>query len=141
PIERDLARLVVQYGIGGPRIRVPRLADAARIDEPERARRDAQRGTDVSHDAVGADLHSARSVRMPRTADLELWIEAAQLEGHLVKALAAAHPADRVAEHRMQADDTGGGAQLPRQRRQIGELRRRERAPRPFDRPAGERPA
>src|SRR5882672_3984655 len=62
---------------------------------------ETQRGTDVSHHAVAADLNRARPVGVPGAADLDLRVEAAQLEGHLVKPLAAAYPADRVSEHRM----------------------------------------
>src|SRR5207249_11049578 len=101
---------------------VPRLADAAGIDEPKRARREAQRSPDVSHDAVWADLDGARPMGVPAAADLELRVEAPQLEEHLVKPRAAAHPADRVSEHRVHTDDAIGGAQLARQRPPIGEL-------------------
>ena len=113
-MERNLPRLAVHHRIRRSRIGVPRLADAARIDEPKRARREAQRGPDVSHDAVWADLDGARSVGVPGAADLELRVEAPQLEEHLVKPRAAAHPADRVSEHRVHTDDAIGGAQLAR---------------------------
>src|SRR5258708_36017596 len=100
-MERKLPRFAVQDGVGRPWAGVARLADAARIDEPERPRGEAERAADVSPDALGADLDRARSMGVAGTADLEVGVEAAQLERHFVKRLGAPHAPHRVSEHRM----------------------------------------